>query len=768
MPELSRVKQIVDGISVKQSIQGKYEVKYQELGTVPPAEDIAWAKEKYGLKDDVHDMCISCQFRQIAKYEGFRGDAKHPEDGFYVKCDFVPRKAPPEVAGVIKAMVEAGVPREEAVRAALSEYDAVAWAELHFGFRDYRDGLDEDGNHNSMAEWRLRPHQKEEMRCTAKRMTLRQGRRTGKTFIMCLKILHSVFTKKVVSGIDHTTGQMTYTAPKVLVATPMEAQLSETIFPQIEALLRASKDLVAEVQSGSAATGTLYKRSPAYTFKFRNGGIITGVIAGTNTKSDGSGGGAARGMSGSVIVVDEMDMVAESVLHASIRPITMSYPDTSLWVSSTPIGKPGLFKEYCTSNKSWKEFYFPSTVLSNWKSEEAELVNDTPTTEFKAEWLAKFIDDNYGVFKRSWIANARKDYSYANTDDSQWWRNIAGVKKEDCMVVMGIDWNKTAGSEYVVIAFDMRGRRWWVIDASNIPYEKFSSQAYKNEVIRLQIKHDCDWIYADKGYGHHLIEDLQYMAHAVRTRGATTTREKALAKLVDILVPYDFASNVELASPIDGSPIKKKSKQYLVQNAQNVMELGSIYFPYEDQRLYDQLIHYIVKKESQSGLPVYGSDSKKIGDHRLDAFMLSLVGIHQKKSVYSEEKANKFVPSEMYTRDEMKQRYNMRSGNIEPDEMGKSVVHRIMQRNGIIKDKASAVDSHVYSREAKSGQIDRTLQEMDGRISALKRRAYKDITGYDNDSYMNKPSGSRRGPAASGGFASRGSRRGRGGRGRKF
>jgi len=41
------------------------------------------------------------------------------------------------------------------------------------------------------------------------------------------------------------------------------------------------------------------------------------------------------------------------------------------------------------------------------------------------------------------------------------------------MVVMGIDWNKTAGSEYVVIAFDLHHKTWWVIDASNISYEKF-------------------------------------------------------------------------------------------------------------------------------------------------------------------------------------------------------------------------------------------------------------------------------------------------------
>jgi hypothetical protein len=473
-------------------------------------------------------------------------------------------------------------------------------------------------------------------------------------------------------------------------------------------------------------------------------------------------------MSGAVIVVDEMDMVAESVLHASIRPITMSYPDTSLWVSSTPIGKPGLFKEYATANKTWKEFYFPSTVLTNWKDEEHELVNDTPSTEFKAEWLAQFIDDNYGVFKRSWIANARKDYSYNDTDSYDWWRKTAGTKKENCLVVMGIDWNKTAGSEYVVIAFDMHHRSWWVIDASNIPYEKFSSQAYKNEVIRLMVKHDCDWIFADKGYGHHLIEDLQYMAYSLRTRGASTTRDKAIAKLVDIMVPYDFASNVELSSPIDGSPIKKKSKQYLVQNAQNVMELGQISFPYEDQKLYDQLLHYIVKKESASGLPVYGSDSKKIGDHRLDAFMLALVGIHQKKSVYAEERSLPTTSAQMYTRDELSRRYDARNGQIDPDEVGHSVIQRMMKRNGVIKSTTSAVDSGIYDRTNKSSKVDRTLSQLDSRVSDLKRRAYKDITGYDNDSYLKRSSGNSRGPAAAGGFASRARRKGPGGRGRNF
>lgn len=653
-----RLDQIVSKLKDSYAAAGRpeYLVHYRKVDAYPTREEAEYLHDKYKIKiDGVHDMCISCQAMQLHKYEDQRvaGQTLADPNRFMIPCSYVPNSAPPAAGLLYEQLVESGLDPEAAQRTVLAPYDPVAWAEHNFGFRDYLDGVTPDHTGEAPAEWRLRPWQKEGMRCTSKRLVLRWGRRSGKTFSFCLKILHEVFNMKVVAGVDHETGQQRYKGPKIIVVTPFEAQLAETIFPQLEELLKSSRDLVKEVVGGSASTGKLYKKSPQYNIRFRNGASIIGMIAGTGEKADGSGGGGSRGLSGDIIYSDEVDMVSEETLQAVIKPIPINKPHSRLWMSSTPIGKPGLFKEYCVSNPRWKEIYFPSTMLSNWKNIEDEYVADTPSTQFKAEYLAIFIDDAYGVFKRSWVINAMRDYSYDDTADPLWWHEVAGVRRSECMFVMGIDWNQTHGSEYVVVAFHPRTNSRWVVDAVNVPYEKFSSKAYKDKLFELALKHRVDWIYADKGFGHHLIEDVQLIANRYKMMNSNDPDIRYWSTLEEKIVAVEFGKNIELRDPIDGTLIKRRTKHYLVQNARNDFERGTLFFPglhdsafaarrgrraAGDKKMYQQLIHYVVLKEGQDGKPVYGSDSPKIGDHRLDALMLALAGIHQKKSLYSEER----------------------------------------------------------------------------------------------------------------------------------
>ena len=48
-------------------------------------------------------------------------------------------------------------------------------------------------------------------------------------------------------------------------------------------------------------------------------------------------------------------------------------------------------------------------------------------------------------------------------------------------------------------------------------------------------------------------------------------------------------------------------------------------FSFEDDLLRKQLLNYIIKSRQPNGTPIFGQDNTSIGDHALDAFMLSLV-----------------------------------------------------------------------------------------------------------------------------------------------
>ena len=713
-----KLQEIVNKLTDSYAPGGKaeYRVHYRKLGEYINDEDAQYVADNYDIRTDVHPMCIACQTMQVNKYygKGTADDAPEDVNKFKVDCSYVPASAPPEAGQLLERLIEGGVSRDEAKRTVLAHYDPVAWAEHHFGFRDELDGqgVTEDGE--PIAEWRLRPWQKEGMRCSSKRLVLRWGRRSGKTFSFCLKIIHQVFNLKIADGVtvdkDGNTVQK-YKGPKIVIVTPFEAQLAETIFPQIESLLKNSKDLVKEVVGGSKATGKLYKKSPAYNMHFKNGASIIGMIAGTGEKADGSGGGAARGLTGDIIYSDEMDMIAESVLQASISPITIDRPHARIWVSSTPIGKPGLFKQYCEDNPRWKEIYFPSTMLSNWKNIEAEKIEETGATQFKAEYLALFIDDNYGVFRRSWIINAMRDYSYDDTTDPAWWRQVAQVPRSKTLRVLGIDWNQTHGSEYVVVAYDPVRKNRWVIDAVNVPYEKFDSQAYKDKLIELALKHRVHWIYADKGYGHHLINDIKFISNRMRMRRNLTPDQKFIAGLEEKIVAVEFGGNIELRDPIDGTIIKKRTKQYLVQNARNDFETGRLFFPGNhssavvqgkragDKTMYQQLSHYVVLRVGDSGMPKYGSDSKKVGDHRLDALMCALMGIHQQKSIYAEEHNAVVRKPGLFKKDELLHRYG--HDDIPKNAQPSNVIQNMMQANGY--DGAITTTSQRGKKKGRSG-----------------------------------------------------------------
>jgi hypothetical protein len=593
----------------------EYGYKHQNPAAIPDPELVEHYAKEYGIRTDLHRTCTNCQIRQVEKYKQF--DEGKP---FAVKCDGIAKRLPLGAARKLKQLAASSdVPYDRAKKLMLSTIDPVAWIELMFGFTD------------DDPDWQVRNYQKEQIRCTANRVVIREGRRTGKTFAMALKLLYHIFNTEIKRGRD-SEGSVTSRGPSIMIITPFTMQLTN-IFNEMEQLLKRNIDLKNECSSGTG--GALFVKTPNHKMTFNNGAMIQGFVSGTGVKEDGSGGGTMRGQSADIIYLDEMDMIPEEILDKVITPILATWPDTIMYATSTPIGKRGKFYNWCLERPDFKEDYLPSTMIPHWERIKHEFENDGTKESFAAEYMAEFIDFGFGVFRPSWIALSKADYSYDQVDTPGFWRRMGVKDRANMIISIGIDWNKNAGSEFFVTGYSTDLGLWFALEAVNIPASNFSSKRWKEEVVRLNAKWKPDWIYADEGYGHTIIEDLKLHAHRVKMKAKPNAIDQQTVQLIDRLVAYNFSSSIKMRDPIDGTELKKAAKHYLVENAVSIMEDSLFKYPHSDDRLSKQLGNYIVVKRNSAGKPVYGMSEARVGDHRLDAWMLSLVALALEESVYS-------------------------------------------------------------------------------------------------------------------------------------
>ena len=608
---------------IKESLYeiNEYGIEHQKPAAKTPQELINFFKQEHNIKTDVHRTCINCQIRQIYKY----GKTE-------IKCTYIPRKLPDGAASKIKEISEStGIPEEQATKILKASIDPVAWTELMFGFND------------NDEKWFIRSYQKEQLRCTSKRIAVREGRRSGKTYAMALKLLYYAFNMKLDRGRD-SQGNIVYMGPSIMIVTPYQAQLTN-IFEEMEKLLKRNVELRTEVTSGTG--DSLYIKTPTFKMEFKNGCAIQGFVSGIGIRSDGSGGGTMRGSSADVVYLDEMDMIPEEILDKVINPILATTPNTSLIATSTPIGKKGKFNEWCLSRPDFKEDFLPSSVIPHWESIKEEIMRDSTEESFMAEYMAVFIESEQGVFKKDWVHNARLDYTYDLAANQNALAKKLGLQStHDRIVCIGIDWNKNAGTEFYVVGYYPKDKVWIGLDAVNVGSSEFSAKRWIRELIELNYKWKPDYIYADEGYGHTVIEDIKYESYLLRAKQDKTDKELATAKIADILVSFNFSTNVKLKDPITNKDIKKTGKHFLVENAIRILQEGLFKFPVEDNRLKDQFFNYIiVKRQSNNHKPIYGKQNEQVGDHRLDAFMLALGGLVLEESVYSGKQMLPSVPT---------------------------------------------------------------------------------------------------------------------------
>lgn len=622
-------------------VTNEYGYEHQNPNAILSPEEAAYAKKEWNINLDLHRTCINCQVRQMLKYEN-TVDSQTGErlKTFIVPCKGIPKHMPPGSGEILNRMVnEEGIERKRATLLLQSSQDPVAWAELMFGLDD------ED------SSWYLRSYQKEQLRCTSQRIVIREGRRTGKTFVVAIKLLHFIFNKMVEQGRD-SEGNKIVGGPTIMIVTPFQSQLTG-VFDQMEALLQRNKDLAGEVLS-SSATG-LYVKTPFFHMEFKNGGKINGFISGVGTKTDGSGGGTMRGQSAHIIYLDEMDMIPDETIDKAIMPILLSdlKGEICFIVTSTPIGKRGRFYKFCLEDPSFKEDYLPASVLPQWKFTGHLVTKDASPEAIKTEYMAAFVDGLHGVFKPSYIYRARRDYTYEDASNPNWWKKTFGVTDTKQLIrCIGIDWNKNAGTEFVVITYIPQVHLYVITEAINIPAGEYSALRWREELIRLNYKWKPDYIYADEGYGHTIIEDLKLIAFNLTSKPNKNLQDIETMKLTERLHAFNFSAKISLRNPVDNTVFEKMGKAFLVENAQRIFEddgkngAGIVWLPENDNQLKDELMHYVVlKRSATTGKAVYGTESDKIGDHRLDATMLAFAGIQIEAGIYSDQNTPSSVPT---------------------------------------------------------------------------------------------------------------------------
>jgi len=340
--------------------------------------------------------------------------------------------------------------------------------------------------------------------------------------------------------------------------------------------------------------------------------------------------------SADLILLDEADFMPAEDIKQVVQPIQATTPDVAVMSSSTPTGKREWFYNQCTGSAHVKEFYFPSTVLDHWDQVKDEIeAEGTDETSFMQEYMAVFIDQVAGMYSPRHVAEAEKPYSYGQiakvtVGDKKYSLNR---REPSWIYSIGVDWNTNAGVEVVVTGLnpDAPDFEFWVVEAVNISKQNYQQHKAMEVIIDLNQKWSPKFIYVDRGYGGSQIESLQAWSHKQRFVNPGSEG----AALYDRLKAYDFGSKVEYRNPVTRRREKTHAKAFLIQNSVRQFEQGRIRFSYKDITLHKQLLNYIQDGISPTGIPRYGMNDAKVGDHRLDALNLALIAYILEMSDYA-------------------------------------------------------------------------------------------------------------------------------------
>lgn len=518
-------------------------------------------------------VCRGCIKDHLDKYGNFVDEEGRIHEGFTVPCQGIPTKY---LSDHLEAILD-----EDSKKEAVGLFDSVSWAAEWIKLPDG-------------SPWIARWYQEKMLRCTAMRRITRCGRRTGKTDALAVHILHYCFTNK---------------NRRVLIVAPYKSQ-TEEIISRIRGFISTNTKLISSVARDVS--------SPFYELKFKNGSRIRGFSSGTKSGAEGV---AIRGQDADRIYLDEADYLTDGDLKAIVA-ILNTHAHVELWASSTPSGRRAHFWRWCTKTPSYKEFYYPSSVLPFWDQVKDQIRADYIGNHdaWVHEILAEFGEQTVGVFQHRYTDLAIAEYKYDEISYKSGWTYSVGV-----------DWNSEFGTEIAVVGYDGRGR-FKVVDAMNIPKQDWTQLAGIEAIIGMNLKWRPAFIYVDEGAGTTNIELLRKYGYDMMANDLSDPA----CKLKDIVKGYNFSAKIDARDPMTKRPIKKHAKPFMVENSVRFFEERRIQISAYDMALRNQLENYIIRHRTTAGVPVYGLIEERIGDHRLDAMMLALVGFKLEMSDFGQ------------------------------------------------------------------------------------------------------------------------------------
>lgn len=432
------------------------------------------------------------------------------------------------------------------------------------------------------------------------------------TVTLAVIILHTIYTKA------HR---------KVIIFGPQKVHVEE-IHNRVMGFIERSPKLRNSIRRSV--------KSPIFEIELENGSRVRGFASGDSGKKEGL---SLRGQDGHLIILDEAAYIDSETISKAVIPILNTFPDARLIAASTPSGNKDKFYEWSQNDAHFKEFYHPSAVLPHWEQIEAEVKHEyrDKMDDYYREILALHGVAEGGVYRGDLVSASLRDFKYEDM-----------VPEESRIYSIGVDWNKTAGTEICIVGWDKFKRDYLVGPCINIPMSEFTQLSAIEKLIDLIDVWRPQFVYVDQGYGSSSVELLK----AIGLR--SVPMDGYHHKLNEIMKDINFSSKIDVRDPNTGEIVKKDLKPFMVENSVRRFEDSDIRVSVHDSYLQRQLGSYVIKSVSVTGRPVYGSIEKRLGDHRLDAMNLALLAYKLEMSDFSPNTAksvNTFRPGHIAVSD---------------------------------------------------------------------------------------------------------------------
>ena len=513
--------------------------------------------------EEVTDQCVDCVRAQLKKYNNYTDDFGITyKDKFMVPCKGILKN--PVDLSLKAAFTEEEWEDIEAIN------DIVKWADKHLTLPNKQ-------------SWKARWYQANILRCSSKRKVLRASRRIGKTDLVCVEICYHLYNSENL---------------KIVVAGPQKNH-TEEIITRVRSFISNNSMLQECVVRDVSA--------PYYEIRLTNGSRVRGFAAGAK---GGTGGIGIRGQDADRMYLEEQAYIDEKAITGAVLPILHTTPDTTLVGFSTPNAFKTSYRRMCETDPQYKEFHYNYKVLPHWRQVEADRASFT-LEEWTCEFLALFGDTSQGVYKASDIESSLKQFEYSSSAKEGKWKYIIGA-----------DWNEVHGAEIVVVGFNPFSNRFKVVDALVVEKSEFTQLGSVDKLLEMNKKWKPDFIYGDSGNGSTIAELLMKMSYRERRRGGNPD----IARLLDIYKKYDSGAAINTKDPITREKVRAPAKRFMINASVRIFENHQIDLCAHDKKLEDQLRNYIIIGMSPNKQPRYGVLEARIGDHRLDALNLALVG----------------------------------------------------------------------------------------------------------------------------------------------